>query len=67
MPTTNDPHQVAAMCFRENRDLFSDTAAAPEKFNLYNGLFSLANTVEEMRREILALRQEVYVLRQRQS
>lgn len=34
-------HDAGANCFVENRNLFSDPKATPEKFNLYNGLSSL--------------------------
>ncbi len=56
----NDPAERAKQCFAENRNLFSDTKTAPEKFNLYNGLASLAETVQNMQREIAQLRQEVH-------
>jgi len=49
----------AIKCFDENRDLFGDPHTQPEKFNLYNGLASIAEALLELQTQVQALRQEV--------
>lgn len=39
---------VAAKCFNENRNLYSNPQTTPEKFNLYNGLEHMALMVQTL-------------------
>ncbi len=50
--------------FDENRNLFGDPRTEPEKFNLYNGLASMAEAVSELQMQVQSLSQEVQMLRQ---
>ena len=54
---------TAKKCFRENRNLFGDTKTQSEKFNLYNGLYALADAIEDLERKINALEHLVRSLR----
>jgi hypothetical protein len=54
---------TAIKCFDENRALFGDPRANPEKYNLYNGLASLSEAVLELQSQLHQLRQEVHQLR----
>ncbi len=54
---------TAVKCFDENRVMFGDPRVQPEKFNLYNGLASLAEAVGELQNQVQQLRQEVHQLR----
>jgi hypothetical protein len=58
--------ETATRCFEENRVLFGDPNAQPEKYNLYNGLTNLAEAsreisvrLQEALGEVKQLRQEV--------
>lgn len=60
-------HDAGANCFFENRNLFSNPQATPEKFNLYNGLASLSTAVsglllkvDEMDKEIKDLKYRLH-------
>jgi len=53
----------AKKCFAENLKLFGNAQTQPEKYNLYNGLANLSDSIEEMQNEIHRLRQEVDSLR----
>lgn len=55
----------AIKCFNENRVHFGNARTQPEKFNLYNGLSSLAKAVKELQDEVDKLRREVAGLRNR--
>jgi hypothetical protein len=57
------PIDTAKKCFTENRDLFGDSVTQPEKFNLYNGLRSLAEAVEQIQQELKTIRQELQQIR----
>ena len=54
---------LAAKCFKENRNLFSDPQKAPEKFNLYNGLENMAVMIQELISKVDRLEREVAMLR----
>lgn len=43
---------AAKNCFSENLNLFSDTKQSPDRFNLYKGLFFLAETVQSLESDI---------------
>lgn len=61
---------IALKCFQENFQLFGDPKAAPEKFNLYNGLVNLTDGIMQMEQEIRGLREEtqqIYKLIKRKS
>ena len=60
-----DRVRTAIKCFDENRNLFGDPQGQPEKFNLYNGLASLAEAVSELQSQVSALTQEITYLRAR--
>lgn len=47
--------QGAVKCFQENLNLFAPLGTQPEKFNLYNGLASLAEAVEGLEGALEAL------------
>ena len=40
--------KLGAACFLENRQLFANPQTDPEKYNLYNGLQGLSETVESL-------------------
>ena len=40
--------QNAKKCFEEIINLFSDPQTQPEKYNLYNGLYNLADEIEKI-------------------
>ena len=54
---------VAAKCFNENRNLFSNPQTLPEKFNLYNGLENMAVMVEHLLSKVEHLEREIEILR----
>ena len=50
---------AAKKCFGENITLFANAQTAPEKFNLYNGLYNLADAVEQIERRLTAIENAV--------
>jgi hypothetical protein len=59
----NQNFVVAKKCFVENLQLFSNPQTEPEKFNLYNGLASLVEGMEELELKVQSLCQELYQVR----
>ena len=43
---------TAKKCFEENIALFANAQTQPEKFNLYNGLYNLADEIEKINHQI---------------
>ena len=58
-------HDAGANCFVENRNRFSDPKATPEKFNLYNGLSSLAVAVTDLLLKVDRMTAEIEDLKYR--
>lgn len=54
---------LAFKCFQENLRLFANSQTQPEKYNLYQGLASLAEMMKKMQTELRYLRQEVQTLK----
>jgi seryl-tRNA synthetase len=48
--------QNAIYCFNENIQLFSNSLAEPEKYNLYRGLGELADAIRKLSNEIDAIK-----------
>jgi len=46
-------------CFDENLRLFSNPQTQPEKYNLYQGLASLAEAVSDLQADVNRLKQAV--------
>jgi len=55
----------AKKCFVENINLFGNAQMEPEKFNLYNGLFNMAESLQRLEQEVHQLRNEVADLSRR--
>lgn len=51
--------QTAKKCFVENINLFANSQSQPEKFNLYNGLANLAQTLEKLERDLDDIDREI--------
>lgn len=56
---------TAKKCFAENLQLFADPQSQPEKYNLYNGLYCVAQAIERREAEIRALAYEVDQIKRR--
>jgi uncharacterized small protein (DUF1192 family) len=54
---------TAIKCFDENRNLFGNPQREPEKFNLYNGLAGLAESLSQLEMQVATLTQEIASLR----
>lgn len=54
-----NPIDTAKKCFAENLRNFGNANAAPEKFNLYNGLANLATAVEELQNKLTEIESTV--------
>ena len=50
---------TAQKCFVENINLFGNAQMEPEKFNLYNGLSNMAESLQSLEQEVHRLRREV--------
>lgn len=51
--------RTAKMCFEENLQLFGDPHSQPEKFNLYNGLKNLADSLTTLDQKLNNVHSEV--------
>jgi len=58
-------YREAVDCFQENINLFADSSTQPEKYNLYNGLAVLAETLEQDMIEIKRLLRAIAQAQQR--
>jgi hypothetical protein len=56
---------LAKKCFLDNYNRYGDADSAPEKFNLYKGLYALAAAVEEMKSDLAQTKAMVAQLRNR--
>jgi len=56
---------AGSACFVQNRDLFSDPKASPEKFNLYSGLASLSAVATDLLLKVEKMDKELQDLKQR--
>ena len=63
MPATGC--DAARARFNENIRLFADPRQQPEKFNLYNGLFSLAVAISEIENRLLSIDHRLTSLEER--
>jgi hypothetical protein len=54
--------KTAKECFVENIQLFATAPAQPEKFNLYNGLYSLAESLELLERRIAKIETNLQII-----
>jgi hypothetical protein len=50
---------TAKKFFEENMHLFANAQTEPEKFNLYNGLWNLADSLQQIETEMHRLQQQV--------
>ena len=56
--------ELAAKCFRENREQFTTPEQSPEKFNLYSGLEHMALMIMDLHQRFQSLEHELHSLRQ---
>lgn len=63
--TPMDQANLAKRCFAENIRLFAPPATHPEKYNLYNGLASLADALSALHSQILDLDRRLQLLESR--
>ncbi|MDC0336537.1 hypothetical protein OAN24_06570 [Pseudodesulfovibrio sp.] len=49
---------TAAKCFEENVRLFANARTEPEKYNLYNGLYNLAEGLRQFEHDLRQHRKE---------
>ena len=55
--------ETAIRCFDENIKMFGDPSSHPEKYNLYNGLACIAETIFELENQITSLQNAVQIMR----
>jgi conjugal transfer/entry exclusion protein len=58
----NNNLQFAIKCFDENLRLFADAHQQPEKYNLYQGLSSMAEALDQIEQQIQKLNQQIQFL-----
>ncbi len=51
--------------FGENQRLFGNSTTEPEKFNLYAGLYNLAQAIEEMQSDLHKIKEELHQVKGR--
>ena len=56
---------ISNRCFTENLNLFGNAQTDPEKFNLYNGLSNMAQSLQALEQEVQRLRREIDELSRR--
>ncbi len=56
---------TAKKYFAENIRLFADPGAQPEKYNLYNGLFGLAETMQQIESRLEEISRDLRYLKTR--
>ena len=56
------PITTAKKCFKENMRLCADPDKEPEKYNLYSGLVSLADSIEELHKTVNDIKSSLHVL-----
>lgn len=51
--------KLGASCFSENIQLFANPKTEPEKYNLYNGLKGMAETIESLHHHVYKLEKQL--------
>jgi hypothetical protein len=63
-PTGDSAIEIAKSCFEQNLNDYGNNCFAPEKHYLYKGFYNLAETVEQLQRQVHVLQVTVIQLQQ---